>query len=615
MAVAESHKVDPVRTVVQQLQRALDGRAQGLAWRSTPQGLVADVPEGMLLLTPLPEASAWKLTAVFQAMPTTGGPDATATERGRRVIGWGTLGRMQQRAHELAMGGVPGGPAYLGGDLAWYAVGHDQSLRMAVPDGELRISLLNGELCILTHEDVRGVELLKIGLRSELMEQALSLCLTRAARPLQIRVKGRRTNLGPIAVPGVLGYYEQKNGSLVVLVLVEGDILLLEVRGVFHRPLARLSWTDLLFGEAVEVQPACAKAGASVVPSSGLRVMDSGAATAESACIDVVRAATAPSVSVVAAASSQVSNAADDPASERAGHFAAHAPMNERHRALCQRYFRRLHQRLRGRGARKARALVLVLLEAFDWCREDITGSRTEVYALLECQLKRRLPGGPRNVRDCLDLLMHSSLFVRPGSDRQCTLLFGQLHDPDSELMRLIAAEDAREEAAANERPAAPPGFDAPKEEAAHPAPEPVEGSSAPVERSLPSPMEVLKVQASDEKGAVTSEVEIQHQRGSDIDPRLVAVFRQLGKAPGVSPEPPPEPPEPAPAPMTDSAPTPPRPQIFAPGGPGPAPRAVPGFPRAPTYFLGQPVDDDDETDAPSRYRGVDPDESPPFLD
>jgi len=57
--------------------------------------------------------------------------------------------------------------------------------------------------------------------------------------------------------------------------------------------------------------------------------------------------------------------------------------------------------------------------------------------------------------RYCLDLLGHHSPFVRAEPGKHCTLRFGELHNPESELMCFIAAEDEREEAAANSRPTA----------------------------------------------------------------------------------------------------------------------------------------------------------------
>jgi hypothetical protein len=66
--------------------------------------------------------------------------------------------------------------------------------------------------------------------------------------------------------------------------------------------------------------------------------------------------------------------------------------------------------------------------------------------------LKQRLPGGDRNIRDAIDLLIKHALFAIPEDPqdaKRCTLVLSQFHDPDSELMRRIAAEDAAEQAAA----------------------------------------------------------------------------------------------------------------------------------------------------------------------
>jgi hypothetical protein len=79
-------------------------------------------------------------------------------------------------------------------------------------------------------------------------------------------------------------------------------------------------------------------------------------------------------------------------------------PMSAPQRELCRRYLKRLHRRLRGRGARKARQLVLLILEAIEWCRHDLTGTRQEVNSALEQVLEqepwlspaRRRPQHPR---------------------------------------------------------------------------------------------------------------------------------------------------------------------------------------------------------------------------
>src|SRR5688500_17697649 len=117
MGVAEAVGLDPVNILVQALVETLHERAQGVAWRSTPEGLVADIAEGELLLSPVPGPTAlWRLSVVFRAAPTAG---AAQEERARRVVAWGTLGHMHQRALDLAMYGVPGGPTFDHAPMAW----------------------------------------------------------------------------------------------------------------------------------------------------------------------------------------------------------------------------------------------------------------------------------------------------------------------------------------------------------------------------------------------------------------------------------------------------------------------------------------------------------------
>lgn len=626
MAVAESLGADPVSAVVQELQKALCVRAQPLVWRTTDQGLVATIAEGELILAPLPGVSAWQLSVVFHAAPNPDDPGAAPVERGRRILDWGSPAQMQQRALELAMGCVPGGPAYLGGPLVWHEIEHDGSLRMAVSSGELRISPLEGELCTLSHEDGSAVEFLSLGTREELQRRASPLCLMRAGRPLQIRAKGRLVNLRSIGVRGVLGYHALLDRSLVVLALVHGDILLLQVRGPFHRILARLSWTDLMFGEPMEVQssrgwenqsaPRFSRTGRRAVyaddgdPRLEPKLGDMPADRARVGGGD--RAANSRPLAEVAGPGPVTKGvahqalAADLP--ERIAP-AAHIPMSDRHRELCRRYFRRLHRRLHGRGARKARRLVLLILEVLESCREDITGSRLEVHARLEKLLAQNLPGGPRNIRDCLDLLMCSSPFARPEPGKGCTLLFGQLHDPDSELMRFIADDDAREEQAANS-PVAPESSDAPYATEARPEDTLAQQEPAvldagppdePTPKPEPSPM-ILPVPGTVlEPGlSVPTSVSWEHATVEvfrQLGLPLPAAFSNLAQSSTISQTPR--------HPAAEVQPVPPvSPGVSNSRSTGLSRAALRSFTSAKTWFLGELVDDDDETDAPSQYQG-----------
>lgn len=630
MAVAESLGVDPVSAVVQELQEALCMRAQPLAWRTTAEGLVAAIAEGELLLAPFPDASVWQLIVVFHAAPNPEEPGAAPVERGRRVIDWGRPARVQQRALELAMHGVPGGPTYLGGPLVWHEIEHDGSLRVAVSSGELRISPLEDELCTLTHEDGSAVALLGLGTREELQRQALPLCLMRAGRPLRIRVRGRLVNLRSIGVLGVLGCHELADGSLVVLTLIHGDILLLQVRGTVHRILAQLSWEDLMFGEPVEVQRSRrseSRPAQSFSHSGPREVKPEGdprptseprgdMPTDRSWVAGANLAANSRPLETEAAgrgfASQGVAQAlAADPPQRTAP--AVHTPMNDRHRELCRRYFRRLHRRLHGRGARKARRLVLLILEALEGCREDITGSRLEVHACLERLLAQRLPGGPRNIRDCLDLLMCSSPFVRPEPGKGCTLLFSQLHDPGSELMRFIADDDALEGQAANSPVAAPESSGAPLATESEPEQPSVQQEPSVVEDAAPLNEPALEPEPPPIPPAPTTASVpcLSPPPSVSWEHATVEVFRQLGR--------------PLPAAFSNlgqrvTLPQTPGPPAAPPGQPGisqsrsasPSPAALRGFTSTKTWFLGELVDDDDETDAPSRYPGRSSHEEPP---
>jgi hypothetical protein len=239
----------------------------------------------------------------------------------------------------------------------------------------------------------------------------------------------------------VIGYCAVADNRVVALVLAGDELALLDIQGLYPYVLARVSWEEALLGEAFDVDRLIEerRGAANYSPAANNRPGPPSPVEVPGPTYET--APTASSGPQVAGTGLHMSCPA------------GHTPMSEPHRALCHRYLRRLHRRLRGRGARKARELVLLLLEALEWCRADITGTRVEVHAELERMLGRPLSGGNRNIRDCLDLLIEHSLLGEwtAGEDegRRCTLLLGQLHDPDSALMRRIAEEEAVEEAAA----------------------------------------------------------------------------------------------------------------------------------------------------------------------
>lgn len=435
MGMAGQADIAPLFTVADALRNALAVRAdRPLQWRPAPQGQVADIAEGQLLLTIFPEF--WKLTVIFETQALDAASFRVA--RGRREIGFGPGCRLERIALDLAMRGVPGGPTYADNPLIWEPVAG--SLRMVVRGGELRIQGPVQGPCVLTHEDGVGIELLGVDGPGELQRHGLVAWGKRRARALQIVVQGHPHHLRSIDVVGVIGYHAVTDNILIALVQVGDELALLHIDGLITRPLARVSWGEALLGEPFDVDRLLREFGGAN-PGPAAR-QPPGLPGAHLFTFEPMTAADPEPPT------GQAANAAPRPSCPP-----GRTPMAEHHAALCRRYLKRLYGRLKGRGARKARDLVLLILEALEWCRHDITGTRREVHAELVRLLRRPLPGGDRNIRDCLDRLVEFSLLAEwaegEGEGRRCTLLFCQLHDPDSALMRRIAEEEAAAEAEA----------------------------------------------------------------------------------------------------------------------------------------------------------------------
>lgn len=416
--------------VITQLRAALTQRSAGvLEWHRVSQGYLADIPEGKLLLAIFPEYAS--LTMIYESRVENGEGVPRTVERGRRVVGVGRPDRLQRIAFELATRGVPGGPTFTGEGWNWDRVVEDGSRRMAVPQGELRISRADAGTATLTHDDDSGVELLAIEGEAILERQALTWWQHRTERPLRVVVNGQVANLRSLEVAGLIGYHPVTDNSFVALARAGEEFALLFVEGCYARLAARITWDEAIAGKPFNVDellvmmersaanhgPA-ANAGAEVSPAAGAEVQ--------------ARATPEPQASPVPGVPGP-----------RASWPPGCTPMAEPHRRLCERYFKWLCGRLRGRGARKAREMVRLILAMLESCRSDITGTRQEVHRELERVLERALAGGDRNIRDALDLLVKHALFVEREEGTRCTVRFSQLHDPGSELMRRIAAEMA----------------------------------------------------------------------------------------------------------------------------------------------------------------------------
>lgn len=472
---------DPTTNVLRELQDRLTDRLDILlSWETeSSTSHLARIPECELALTRLPVG--YKLTAIFLGGAPLGEEDMATglVERGRRVLKRGARLDLQRLAIELARHGVRGGPAYDDGPLKWSPVPLDGSLRMAVPGGELRIHPLApctgnvlddpDDLCALLYEDIRRVYPMDLDTCANLQGTAVTAWqMQKTRRPLQLRLDGKCVYLRSAGVPGVLGYHAVAERTFLVIAWVNGEIGLFYVDGYQHVNLARLTFRDLRNGEIPDVDAL-------------LRARARTGAANEGPTVFVEPSANGPhddvaTTETVAGHQAKAAEAPPEPAPcFHAGRAPgpAHLPMAPWHRDLCERHLRRLRARLKGRGARKARQLVSILLEAFEMCRDDIGGSRVEVHDALARILQRSLPGGNRNIRDCMDLLARESPLFRRDEGR-CAVLFAQLHDPGSELIRRIADEDARLSATsfANADAAAPP--------APPPCPSPADSPGAP---------------------------------------------------------------------------------------------------------------------------------------
>lgn len=387
----------------------------------------ADIHGGKLLLAIFPEFSS--LTMIYESRVDIG-EEVRAIERGRRLLKFGKPDKLQRLALELATRGVPGGPTFTGEGWTWDRVAEDGSRRMSVPQGELRISRVDAGTATLTHDDDSGVELLAIEGEAILERQALTWWQHRTERPLRVVVNGQIANLRSLEVAGLIGYHPVTDNSFVALARAGEEFALLFVEGCYARLAARITWDEAIAGKPFNVDEL-------------LVMMERSAANHGPAANTGAEAPPAAGPVLARATPEPQASPAVGVAGMRASCPPGCTPMAEPHRELCERYFKRLCGQLRGRGARKAREIVRHILVMLEGCRGDITGTRQEVHRELERVLRRAFAGGDRNIRDALDLLVKHALFVEREEGTRCTVLFSQLHDPGSELMRRIAAEMA----------------------------------------------------------------------------------------------------------------------------------------------------------------------------
>lgn len=206
-------------------------------------------------------------------------------------------------------------------------------------------------------------------------------------------------------MPGLIGYYPVTDNRFVALVRDGDAFALLDVEGCYPRLFVRISWDQALSGEPFNVDELLAAARRGAANHGPAANEEFG--NTQPVETEAYRRVPAPPIATASRATpEEVGTRLCTPCPP------GHTPMSEPHRALCQRYLKRLYRRLRGRGGRKARELVLILPEALEWCRRDITGTRQEVHGELERVLGGSCPAaikGCPNHPNCFEVPRHFS--------------------------------------------------------------------------------------------------------------------------------------------------------------------------------------------------------------
>jgi hypothetical protein len=231
------------------------------------------------------------------------------------------------------------------------------------------------------------------------------------AAPGRLWTGGWRTCARSKSMASLIGYHPVTDNTFVALVRAEDErrpLAVLRGRGLPVPHVVKVSWERALSGEPFNVDE---------LLSAGRKRARERWPRGNNEAFTETAAQDRPAAPGPEARAPGVSKA-------RASCPPGCTPMSEPQRALCRRYIKRLHRRLRGRGARKARQLVLLILEAIEWCRHDLTGTRQEVNSALEQVLGHHLPGGDRNIRDAMDLLVKYSLFAHLRGPPGCDALY-----------------------------------------------------------------------------------------------------------------------------------------------------------------------------------------------
>jgi hypothetical protein len=450
MGVASADYVGPIN----RLQEALQRRANWeMHWHrgpdpDDPRSRLVDIIGGRLLLSHFPHYT--KLTVIYE---TTRSPRMAAVERGRRVAGAGSVARMYAIAHDLATYGIRGGPAFTDGPWVWERVEEDSWQRMLVPDGELRLSAPecpDGK-CSLIHDVGSYIELLAVAREADLEQAAPVIWEKRRTKPLRVIVDGREANLRSLdEVASLIGYHPVTDNTFVASgpvrrrtrPVLRGRDDVPRREGVLGAgPLRRAIQRRRTAPErrprrpgptAANHGPAANEAfterpAAQDRPPPGPEVSAPGISGARASCPPGCTPMSAAAAGAVPAL-----HQTPPPPPPRPGRpegAPARAPHPRGDRVVPSRPHRHTPgSQQRPRASARTGAIVTWL-------------SRT-----------LHLPGGDRNIRDAMDLLVKHSLFAHledPQDATRCTFVLSQFHDPNSELMRSIAADEAAELAAA----------------------------------------------------------------------------------------------------------------------------------------------------------------------
>jgi hypothetical protein len=147
-----------------------------------------------------------------------------------RVLARGKRRDVDRYAEEVLHYGAPGGPEYLGGDLAWSSWDEEPTLQAATIGGQLRLAPMNeGPHLLMVARNDHRVDVLALGERDQLQSTAEELLDERRGDSLHLWVGNERVYLQALGFASIVGYVELQRGARLVLGHLEADCF-----GLFH---------------------------------------------------------------------------------------------------------------------------------------------------------------------------------------------------------------------------------------------------------------------------------------------------------------------------------------------------------------------------------------------